>query len=86
MSFILKYLDEALDNVTGRYDEHDEEDGSEVGSAMSGADGDEGEGERRPLGHPVRRNSCTSNTHQRYQYTAVVAESGTSQTARRNGV
>lgn len=49
MSFILNYLDEALDTVTGRYDEHNEENGSEGGSAVGGTNEDEGEGERRPL-------------------------------------
>ncbi|CAN0268773.1 unnamed protein product, partial [Laminaria digitata] len=44
MSFILNYLDEALDTVTGRYDEHNEENGSEGGSAVGGTNEDEGEG------------------------------------------
>lgn len=48
MSFILNYLDEALDTVTGRYDEHAEDNGSEGGSTVGGAVGDGGEGERRP--------------------------------------
>lgn len=70
MSFILNYLDEALDTVTGRYDEHNEENGSDAGSVVGGADGDGGEGERRPPCHvppclneskhrsPARQRTC----------------------------
>lgn len=45
MSFLLNYLDGALDTVTGRYDgEEGEETPSEEGSRVDSIDGDEAKG------------------------------------------
>lgn len=62
MSFILNYLDQALDTVTGRYDEQNGEDGSEGGSTVGGANGDEGEGERKL---PCHVPSCSNKSENR---------------------
>lgn len=47
MSFILNFLDEALDTVTGRYDGQEDETHSEDGNAIDAVDGNKGEGEYR---------------------------------------